>query len=200
MLGIGARDESGVMRGAKASKDTQSGIDIQHVADLSMLKIPAGEQESIRKDLLEVVAFADQLAKIDTEGVEPMAHIGGLQNVWREDAGPPVRQSGSAAGEHTGQAGRIYLCTPGGGVRRDEPMKITEMTLRQLTEALADGSYQRRDAAGAYLYAVRTKEPDVGAYITVTEEAALHRRRAGGQKRAGGRRSPAPAGGHSLRH
>ena len=89
MLGIGARDESGVMRGAKASKDTQSGIDIQHVADLSMLKIPAGEQESIRKDLLEVVAFADQLAKIDTTGVEPMAHIGGLQNVWREDTVRP---------------------------------------------------------------------------------------------------------------
>ena len=31
------------------------------------------------------MAFADQLAKIDTEGVEPMAHIAGLQNVWRED-------------------------------------------------------------------------------------------------------------------
>ena len=89
VLGIGARDESGVMRGAKASKDIQSGIDIQHVADLSMLKIPAGEQESIRKDLLEVVAFADQLEKIDTTGVEPMAHIGGLQNVWREDTVRP---------------------------------------------------------------------------------------------------------------
>lgn len=47
VLGIGARDESGVMRGVKAAKDTQSGIDIQHVADLSMLKIPAGEQDSI---------------------------------------------------------------------------------------------------------------------------------------------------------
>ena len=27
-----------------------------------------------------MVAFADQLAKIDTDGIEPMAHIGGLQN------------------------------------------------------------------------------------------------------------------------
>ena len=40
-------------------------------------------------DWLVGLAFADQLAKIDTEGVEPMAHIGGLQNVWREDTVRP---------------------------------------------------------------------------------------------------------------
>jgi aspartyl/glutamyl-tRNA(Asn/Gln) amidotransferase C subunit len=31
------------------------------------------------------VAFADQLAKIDTTGIEPMAHIVPLENVLRED-------------------------------------------------------------------------------------------------------------------
>jgi aspartyl-tRNA synthetase len=83
VLGIGARDELGVMRGAKAQKT--DGIDIQHVAELSMLNIPAGEQDKLLADLQEVVAFADQLAKIDTTGIEPMAHIVPLENVLRED-------------------------------------------------------------------------------------------------------------------
>lgn len=37
------------------------------------------------KDLLEVVEFANQLEKIDTTGIEPMAHIAPMQNVWRAD-------------------------------------------------------------------------------------------------------------------
>ena len=52
-------------------------------------------------------------------------------------------------------------------------MKITEMSLRQLTGALADGQISAVEAARAYLDAVHEKEPQVGAYITVTEEAAL---------------------------
>jgi aspartyl-tRNA synthetase len=83
VLGIGARDEMGNMRGAKAQKT--DGIDIQHIAELSMLNIPAGEQDKLLGDLREVVAFADQLAKIDTTGIEPMAHIVPLENVLRED-------------------------------------------------------------------------------------------------------------------
>lgn len=85
VLGIGARDESGRMRGAKSVQVVEDGIDLQHVADLAMLKIAPSEQESMLKDLLEVVEFANQLEKIDTTGIEPMAHIAPLENIWRED-------------------------------------------------------------------------------------------------------------------
>ena len=85
VLGIGARDESGRMRGAKATQIVSGEIDLQHVADLAMLKIPAAEEAGMMKDLLEVVEFANQLEKIRTEGVAPMAHIAPLENVWRED-------------------------------------------------------------------------------------------------------------------
>ena len=85
VLGIGARDESGRMRGAKSVQVVEGGIDLQHVADLAMLKIAPSEQESMLKDLLEVVEFANQLEKIDTTGIEPMAHIAPLENIWRED-------------------------------------------------------------------------------------------------------------------
>ena len=85
VLGIGARDAGGVMRGAKAASQVVDGIDIQHVAELSMLKIPAGEQAKMLADLKEVITFANQLEKIDTTGVAPMAHIANMQNVFRED-------------------------------------------------------------------------------------------------------------------
>lgn len=85
VLGIGARDESGNMRGAKA-KDRSGGLDIQHVAELSMLEITQAEAAEMEQSLLEMVEFAGQLQKLDTEGVTPMAHIADLQNVFREDA------------------------------------------------------------------------------------------------------------------
>lgn len=85
VLGIGARDASGHMRGAKATTEIVNGVDLQHVADLAMLKIPPAEQDKMLKDLLEVVEFANQLEKIDTTGIEPMAHIAPLENVWRAD-------------------------------------------------------------------------------------------------------------------
>lgn len=85
VLGIGARDESGRMRGAKATQIVSGEIDLQHVADLAMLKIPAAEEAGMMKDLLEIVEFANQLEKIRTEGVAPMAHIAPRENVWRED-------------------------------------------------------------------------------------------------------------------
>ncbi len=88
VLGIGARDESGKMRGAKAA-EAADGIDLRHVADLAMLKISPAEQDGMRKDLMEMVAFANQLEKIDTTGIEPMAHIVSMENVWRADVTQP---------------------------------------------------------------------------------------------------------------
>ena len=89
VLGIGARDESGNMRGAKARNRTGDGLDIQHVAELSMLAISQAEEAEMRKGLLEMVEFAGQLSQLDTTDVEPMAHVAALQNVWREDAVRP---------------------------------------------------------------------------------------------------------------
>ncbi len=85
ILGIGARDASGRMRGAKTAQPVAGGIDLQHIADLAMLRISPAEQSTMEQDLLEMVEFASRLDKLDTTGVEPMAHIAPLQNVWRED-------------------------------------------------------------------------------------------------------------------
>ncbi len=85
VLGIGARDESGRMHGAKDTGRDEDGIDLQHIADLAMLKIAPADEAQMRRDLLEMVEFANQLQKIDTTGIEPMTHIASMENVWRDD-------------------------------------------------------------------------------------------------------------------
>lgn len=73
-------------------------------------------------------------------------------------------------------------------------MNITELTLRDLTGALSRREVSSREAAEAYLAAIREKEPQVGAYLTVTEESALHAAAEIDEKRARGEDLPLLAG------
>ena len=83
VLGIGARTEYSGIRSPQARPS--QGIDLQHIAELSRLHIAPGEETGMLEDLMEMVEFAGQLERIDTDGVAPTAHIIPLQNVWRQD-------------------------------------------------------------------------------------------------------------------
>ena len=41
------------------------------------------------EQLAQIVGYVDQLAEVDTEGVEPMAHAIELNNVFRDDVVTP---------------------------------------------------------------------------------------------------------------
>ena len=43
------------------------------------------ELDKITNDLSSIVEFANQLSKVDVEGVKPTAHILDIKNVFRED-------------------------------------------------------------------------------------------------------------------
>ena len=73
-------------------------------------------------------------------------------------------------------------------------MNITELSLRELTAALSRKEVSAREAASAYLASIAEKEPQVGAYLTVTEEAALSAAERIDEKRAGGETLPLLAG------
>ena len=64
-LGLGGGQ--GVQAAQAARKKAADGIDLDHLSDLAMLKIPMSEREATRKSLKEIIGFADQLAKIDTD-------------------------------------------------------------------------------------------------------------------------------------
>ena len=58
---------------------------IDQLAHLSRLYFTDEEKASVQQDLQKMVAFVEQLNVVDTTGVEPLLHMGGRVNVFRED-------------------------------------------------------------------------------------------------------------------
>jgi aspartyl-tRNA(Asn)/glutamyl-tRNA(Gln) amidotransferase subunit C len=59
--------------------------DVEKVALLARLQLTATELVTMTDQLAQIVRYVDQLAEVDTEGVEPMAHAIELSNVFRPD-------------------------------------------------------------------------------------------------------------------
>lgn len=59
--------------------------DVERVALLARLQLTQAELASMTSELARVVDYVDQLAQVDTTGVEPMAHAIEVANVLRDD-------------------------------------------------------------------------------------------------------------------
>lgn len=59
--------------------------EIEHVANLARLNLTSEEKIKLTKELADIINFADKLNELDTQGVEPMAHILDISNVFRKD-------------------------------------------------------------------------------------------------------------------
>jgi len=62
-----------------------SGEDVKKVAQLARLELSEAEIAALTSQLGEVLGYIEQLSKLDTEGVEPMAHAVEMVNVLAED-------------------------------------------------------------------------------------------------------------------
>lgn len=60
-------------------------IDIENVANLARLSLTDEEKRRMPEEMGDIIAFANQLAAIDTEGVPITAHVVPLRNVFRDD-------------------------------------------------------------------------------------------------------------------
>ena len=58
---------------------------IEYVGILAKLELSPEEKEQAKKDMGNMLDYIDMLNELDTEGVEPLSHIFGDQNVFRED-------------------------------------------------------------------------------------------------------------------
>ncbi|WP_373214038.1 Asp-tRNA(Asn)/Glu-tRNA(Gln) amidotransferase subunit GatC [Ruminococcus sp. 5_1_39BFAA] len=58
---------------------------MENVCILAKLSLTDQEKEKAKKDMQEMLDYVEKLDELDTEGVEPMSHIFGGQNVFRED-------------------------------------------------------------------------------------------------------------------
>ena len=58
---------------------------MENVCILAKLSLTEEEKEKAKKDMQEMLDYVDKLDELDTSGVEPMSHIFGDHNVFRED-------------------------------------------------------------------------------------------------------------------
>lgn len=59
--------------------------EVKYIAELAQLYFTDEELEKMRAEMDNLVAFADKLAELDTEGLEPLSHVQGSENVFGED-------------------------------------------------------------------------------------------------------------------
>jgi aspartyl-tRNA(Asn)/glutamyl-tRNA(Gln) amidotransferase subunit C len=64
--------------------------EVAHVANLARLKLEPEIMERLTQEMNQILDYMEQLSEVNTDGVEPMAHVLALTNAFREDA---VRES-----------------------------------------------------------------------------------------------------------
>ncbi|MDX2775855.1 Asp-tRNA(Asn)/Glu-tRNA(Gln) amidotransferase subunit GatC [Streptomyces caniscabiei] len=64
---------------------TISRDDVQHLAQLSSLQLSDEETDALQADISTILTYIQQLAELDTTGVEPTYQVTDLHNVWRDD-------------------------------------------------------------------------------------------------------------------
>ena len=62
---------------------------VNHIALLARLELSDAEKERAATELSQILTSFDKLSELDTDGVEPMAHVLPLENVLRPDTPRP---------------------------------------------------------------------------------------------------------------
>jgi aspartyl-tRNA(Asn)/glutamyl-tRNA(Gln) amidotransferase subunit C len=82
---------------------------VEKVSLLARLKLTDAELETMTAQLGAIVGYVEQLAELDTESVEPMAHAVELSNVFRPDeVRPSLAREAMLAGAPSAD-GEFYL-------------------------------------------------------------------------------------------
>jgi len=58
---------------------------VKNIANLARLAVPDDEVDQLVGELSSILGFVEQLAEVDTEGVEPMTGVGLVELPWRPD-------------------------------------------------------------------------------------------------------------------
>jgi aspartyl-tRNA(Asn)/glutamyl-tRNA(Gln) amidotransferase subunit C len=63
--------------------------EVEHVARLARLALPAEELEAMTGQMDAILGYVDKLNELDTEGIEPTAHAVPMENAFRADEVKP---------------------------------------------------------------------------------------------------------------
>ncbi len=59
--------------------------EVKKIAQLARIELKDGEVEKFQKDLSAILDYVEELQKVDTDGLEIVANVTGLENVQRVD-------------------------------------------------------------------------------------------------------------------
>ena len=69
---------------------TLTAADVLRIAELAHLELGEAEVELFRRQINEILEYAEQVQEVDTSGVSPTSHPLDVHDAWREDV---VQQS-----------------------------------------------------------------------------------------------------------
>ena len=83
-------------KNSKLKTEDLSVIDIDYVSRLANLPLTSKEKALFEKQLKDVLNYIAKLNEIDTDKVEPIAHIADLANITKGDETSPSLSQGDA--------------------------------------------------------------------------------------------------------
>ncbi len=83
--------------------------DVHRIAHLARIRIDAGQAEEVRGKLDAIFALINELAAVDTSGVEPMAHAQDVTLALRDDVVTESDRSGICQRLAPSVADGLYL-------------------------------------------------------------------------------------------
>lgn len=58
---------------------------IDYLQKLARIELTSDQQETVGKELQDILTYIDMLGELDTQGVEPLSHAFPVRNVMRAD-------------------------------------------------------------------------------------------------------------------
>ena len=84
-------------------------MDVSYAAQLARLKLSPEETERFQSQLDQVLAYVEQLKKLDVTGIEPMAHAIERNNVFRSDQSHPSLSEEAAVANAPRNANNLFI-------------------------------------------------------------------------------------------
>ena len=77
--------------------------DVEHIAALARIRLTAAEKEKMTEDLGAILGYVNKLNEVNTDNIEPLAQVTGLENVFRKNSSAFVEASADEVKKLTSQ-------------------------------------------------------------------------------------------------
>ena len=137
---------------------------MENVCILAKLSLSEEEKEKAKQDMQKILDYVEKLDELDTEGVEPLSHIFGDQNVFRED----VVTNKDAREAMLANAPKAKRRTVSGAEDHrigDREMDLGTMTALELAEKIKQHQISVLDGVKYVFDQIEKKEGNVHAYL-----------------------------------